>query len=114
MPKKADIHHLSGPGQKLPPTILTIFGATGDLSSDYLVPALLHMDQHGLLPKNFKLVCVGRRTLTTKTYLEFILKKSHVLKKLSPQRKAKFLKRLIYLQGDFNEPETFTALAKIL
>ena len=64
----------------LPPTILTIFGATGDLSADYLIPALLHMDEHKLLPKTFRLVCVGRRELTSKSYLDFILKKSHVLK----------------------------------
>lgn len=114
MSKKADIHHLAGMSQNLPPTILTIFGATGDLSSDYLIPALLHMDQHGLLPKTFKLVCVGRRPLTSKGYLDFIVKKSHVLKKLSPQKKAKFLKHLIYHQGDFEQPQTFEALAKVL
>ena len=60
--------------QNLPPAILTIFGATGDLSADYLIPALLHMDEHNLLPKAFKLVCVSRRPLTTKSYLDFILK----------------------------------------
>src|ERR1700690_813182 len=85
MPKQ-DIHSLLA-NQNLPPTILTIFGATGDLSSDYLVPALLHMDEHKLLPKTFKLVCVGRRELTAKTYLDFILKKSHAAKKLSPAKK---------------------------
>jgi glucose-6-phosphate 1-dehydrogenase len=109
---KANIHpHLS---QDLPPTILTIFGATGDLSSDYLIPALLHMDEHGLLPKTFKLVCVGRRPLNTKTYLDFILKKSHVLKKLSAKKKTHFLKHLVYHQGDFNNPQSFLELAQIL
>jgi glucose-6-phosphate 1-dehydrogenase len=109
---KSDIHqHLP---QSLPPTILTIFGATGDLSSDYLVPALLHMSEHGLLPKSFKLVCVGRRPLNTKSYLDFIIKKSHVLKSLSAVKRAKFLKHLIYHQGDFNNPESFSDLAKLL
>ena len=74
MPSKLnDFHNLDA---TLPPTILTIFGATGDLSADYLLPALLHMDEHGLLPKDFKLVCVGRRDLNTKSYLDFIIKKS--------------------------------------
>ncbi len=97
-----------------PPTILTIFGATGDLSADYLLPALLHMDEHGLLPKSFKLVCVGRRELNAKSYLNFILKKSHVLKSLSPAKKTKFFKHLIYHQGDFNNPQSFASLAKTL
>jgi len=109
---QADIH--SQTIHNLPPTILTIFGATGDLSADYLIPALLHMDEHKLLPKTFKLVCVGRRQLTAKSYLDFILKKSNVIKKLSPAKKSRFLKHLIYYSGDFDHTEHFTNLAKIL
>jgi glucose-6-phosphate 1-dehydrogenase len=100
--------------QSLPPTILTIFGATGDLSADYLIPALLHMDEHKLLPKTFRLICVGRRPFTSKSYLDFILKKSHVVKKLSPAKKTKFLKYLAYHVGDFENPEGFKELAKVL
>jgi glucose-6-phosphate 1-dehydrogenase len=109
---KPDIHsHLSN---ILQPTILTIFGATGDLSADYLIPALLHMSEHSLLPKSFKLVCVGRRDLTAKTYLDFIIKKSKVIKKISPKKKQDFLKHIVYYQGDFAKPEEFVALSKIL
>ena len=147
MPKsETQPHNIS---QNLPPTILTIFGATGDLSADYLIPALLHMDEHGLLPETFKLVCVGRREFTphhfsnnkqkasakekfdvknfnfqnttksgagqaAKTYLDFILKKSNVIKKVSPATKVKFLKHLIYYQGDFEKTGDFVGLAKIL
>jgi glucose-6-phosphate 1-dehydrogenase len=100
--------------ENLPPTILTIFGATGDLSADYLLPALLRMDKQKLLPKTFKLVCVGRRQLTNKTFLDFIVKKSGVVKKLSPSAKKSFLKHLIYFQGDFENPESFKALSAIL
>ncbi|PIR96186.1 MAG: glucose-6-phosphate dehydrogenase [Candidatus Doudnabacteria bacterium CG10_big_fil_rev_8_21_14_0_10_42_18] len=101
--------------RQLSPTILTIFGSTGDLSADYLVPALLHMDKHGLLPKNFKLVCVGRRELNTRGYLNFILEKSGKIKKISAKDKKNFLKHLIYFRGDFAEnPEDFKDLAKIL
>ncbi len=111
MKPSKNIHKLA---QGFPPTILTIFGATGDLSADYLLPALLHMDEHGLLPKTFKLVCVGRRPLNAKNYLEFILKKSHVLKKLSPAKKSKFLRHLVYYKGDFVQPEDFKGLAEVL
>jgi len=100
--------------RNLPPTILTIFGATGDLSSDYLLPALLHMDEHKLLPEDFRLVCVGRRDFTTKSYFDFVIKKSSVLKKLSSAVKSRFLKKIIYYKGNFEDPETFTGLVKIL
>ncbi len=106
--------HFKFLNKHLPPTILTIFGATGDLSADYLLPALLHMDEHKLLPKTFKLVCVGRRPLTAKSFLDFILKKSKVLKKISPAKKKQFLKHLVYFEGNFEETQNFEGLAKIL
>jgi len=101
-------------GQTSKPTILTIFGATGDLSADYLLPALLHMEKHKLLPKNFKLICVGRRSLTAKGYLKFILKKSKVIKKVSAKQQTRFLKHLVYYCGDFNNVGNFNELSEIL
>ncbi len=106
-----NIHKIN---RSLPPTILTIFGATGDLSADYLLPALLHMHTEGLLPKDFHLVCVGRREFTTKSYLDFIIKKSAALKKLPAAPKASFLKILSYYKGNFNDAKSFEPLAEIL
>lgn len=98
----------------LPPTILTIFGATGALSSDYLLPALLRMAADNLLPKDFHLVCVGRRPFTAAEYLDFIVKKSAVLKKLSLKGRRRFLRHLTYFQGDFDNAHSFAALAENL
>ena len=100
--------------QNLPPTILTIFGATGDLSADYLMPALLHMDKHRLLPEDFKLVCVGRRPFNHAQYLDYIIKKSGVIKKLSSAQKKSFLRHLIYFEGDFEDAGKFQVLARQL
>ncbi len=97
-----------------PPTILTIFGATGALSSDYLLPSIIHMDQEKLLPKEFKLVCVGRRDFTNESYLDFIIKKSKAIKKISQKDKKHFLKHLIYFKGDFDNPSSFAPMANIL
>ena len=107
-----NIHQLID--RNLPPTILTIFGATGDLSADYLLPALLHMHQEQLLPKDFHLVCVGRRDFTAKTYLDFIIKKSTIIKKLTSAQRLSFLKILTYYRGDFEVAKSFEPLAKIL
>ncbi len=98
----------------LPPTILTIFGATGSLSSDYLLPALLHMDYQGLLPLDFRLICVGRKAFTSEQYLDFIVNKSVVLKKLPLNTQKHFLKHLLYFQGDFEDIKSFQPLAKLL
>ena len=47
--------------ERLPvaPTTLVIFGATGDLAKRKLLPALYHLEQSGLLPKDFAVVGVS-------------------------------------------------------
>ena len=45
------------------PTIVVIFGASGDLTKRKLLPALFHLEQAGLLPEEFAIVGVARRAL---------------------------------------------------
>jgi glucose-6-phosphate 1-dehydrogenase len=45
------------------PTVVVIFGASGDLTKRKLLPALYHLEQVGLLPKEFAIVGVARRPL---------------------------------------------------
>ena len=45
------------------PCIIVIFGASGDLTKRKLLPALYHLEQSGLLPKEFAVVGVARRPL---------------------------------------------------
>ena len=56
------------PAQRLPelkpdPCIVIIFGASGDLTKRKLLPALYHLEQSGLLPKEIAVVGVARRAL---------------------------------------------------
>ena len=64
IPKQA-IEVFSQPQSRIPdPTILVIFGASGDLTKRKLLPALFHLEQSGLLPEEFAVVGVARRDLT--------------------------------------------------
>ena len=47
--------------QKPMPCGMVIFGASGDLTKRKLLPALYHLEQANLLPKNFAIVGVARR-----------------------------------------------------
>jgi len=51
------------PDRKPDPCIAVIFGASGDLTKRKLLPALFHLEQGGLLPKEFAVVGVARRPL---------------------------------------------------
>ena len=45
------------------PSVVVIFGASGDLTKRKLLPALFHLEQAGLLPEHFRMVGVARRDL---------------------------------------------------
>lgn len=52
--------------ESLPPTILVIFGITGDLSKRYLLPALAEICKSAQLTKNFQVLGISRRDVKTK------------------------------------------------
>src|SRR5579862_5017068 len=59
-----DLSQVPRGGERVPdPVIMTIFGASGDLTKRKLLPALFHLEQNGLLPEKFAIVGVARRPL---------------------------------------------------
>ncbi len=106
-------HHIHELVKSLPPTILTIFGATGDLSTRYLLPTLVHMDVAGLLPQTFRLVCVGRRDFTVEKYLKYFLDRTPEADSLRRPIKH-FSRHVEYFRGDFEDAKSFYALNRTL
>jgi len=59
-----DLSKVAAGKERIPePTIIVIFGASGDLTKRKLLPALFHLEQNKLLPKEFAIVGVARRPL---------------------------------------------------
>jgi len=59
-----DLSQLPRGKERIPePGILVIFGASGDLTKRKLLPALYHLRQNNLLPREFAIVGVARRPL---------------------------------------------------
>ncbi|MGB6687780.1 MAG: glucose-6-phosphate dehydrogenase [Terracidiphilus sp.] len=59
-----DLSQVPRGSERIPePLIMTIFGASGDLTKRKLLPALFHLEQNGLLPDKFHIVGVARRAL---------------------------------------------------
>ena len=54
------------------PCQFVIFGATGDLSINKLLPALYHLDVAGRLPDNMAIVAVSRREYDVGQWREFL------------------------------------------
>ncbi len=59
-----DLSQLPKGNERIPdPAIIVIFGASGDLTKRKLLPALFHLWQSSLLPRQFAIVGVARRPL---------------------------------------------------
>ena len=46
-----------------PPTVVVIFGASGDLTARKLIPAIYNLSYDGLLPADFYLIGFGRKPI---------------------------------------------------
>jgi glucose-6-phosphate 1-dehydrogenase len=103
---------------QLPPTILIIFGAAGDLTWRKLMPALYNLYLDNLLPETFAILGVDGKSITADEWREHV---HDGINKFSRRGKTKaadwkgFSTHLSEcITGDFKKNETFTALAKAL
>ena len=94
------------------PCTIVIFGASGDLTKRKLLPALYNLKVLRLLPQNFSIIGVAvtegddesYRAKTTADIKEF------ATRPVEDAEWEDFRKRSYYLQGDFNDIETFKKL----
>lgn len=87
------------------PFILVIFGATGDLSQNKLLPGLLSLYNKDLLPENFFVVGFSRRELDDHNFRDYF----HNL--VGKKGWEKFSKHLFYSQGDFEKTDGYKKLS---
>ena len=111
-----DLQSASQGSERIPePCIVVIFGASGDLTKRKLLPALFHLEQAGLLPKEFAVVGVARRPLEdefVKDMREGIVKSGDVEEsdpKLDP-----FVAKLRYHALNFDDAAGYKALKALL
>lgn len=55
--------------------LFTIFGATGDLTTKKLIPALYNLYFEEQMPKNFMVICIGRKTYPEGAFVDEIFSK---------------------------------------
>jgi len=98
----------------LPPCNFVIFGATGNLASNKLLPALYRLELAGKLPEGLNFVAFARREWDDAIW------RDHVKTLLSDKLKAegatleRFVNRFDYLLGELDDPQAFHALKEVL
>jgi glucose-6-phosphate 1-dehydrogenase len=97
-----------------PPTILVIFGASGDLTGRKLVPALFNLAVDSLLPSAFHLIGYGRKPMADAAF------RAHARSAVEEYSRrpmdegiwTELEDNLHYHAGDYADPGAFTALAE--
>ena len=99
------------------PSVLVLFGATGDLAHRKVIPALYQLWRTNLLPHEFLLLAVGRREYTDESFRADVrasLEKHARVKPLDEEAWDDFAGRVCYQRLDFSDGTGFDGLAERL
>ena len=88
------------------PTILILFGITGDLAQSKVIPSLYKLHSKKLLPELFTVIGFGRRDLDEQTVGELIANSINTKSNIE-----KFVSLFKYHKGDFSELDDYIKLA---
>jgi glucose-6-phosphate 1-dehydrogenase len=102
--------------QPLQPTIIAIFGATGDLTKRKLIPAIYNLYLDNQLPAQFRVVAIGRQG-DRETFLAAMFDSIAKFSRrgaADPTKWAEFTSRVQYIIGDFQDAKLYTKLKKII
>ncbi|QBQ54529.1 glucose-6-phosphate dehydrogenase [Nitrosococcus wardiae] len=93
-----------------------IFGATGNLSRNKLLPALYHLEVEQQLPNKMAIVGLGRQDWNIEHWRQWVAEEieSKARGGLDKAILARFQQRLYYFQGDLTEGNTYHQLRAYL
>ncbi|HEU0026282.1 MAG TPA: glucose-6-phosphate dehydrogenase [Ktedonobacterales bacterium] len=101
----------------VPPCVLVIFGATGDLTHRKLLPALYNLAIEQPLPPQFTVVGVARRPFSDDEFRQQALDSVNTFSRRRPVNPSvwdTFSKGLYYCQSQFDDPEGYKRLGELL
>ncbi len=94
----------------VPPSVLVIFGASGDLTTRKLMPALAELIERKFLPGQFSVVGVARTEMTDDDF------RARMLGAVDPAPATwqEATSHFRYVNGEYHSAETFGRLAEVL
>ncbi len=95
-----------------PPTLIVIFGASGDLTARKLVPAIYNLCLDNLLPADFFLIGYGRKPIPDETFREDTTRDIAKFSRRPLNRELwqRVVERTFYQSGGYDDLEAFKAL----
>ncbi len=102
-------------GAKTNPTIITIFGGTGDLTWRKLVPALYNLYLDDWLNREFLIICLGRQEMSNAAFIKKLKEGVDQFSRKGKSKKASwdlFAKGIEYKKADFTHAVVYSTLKK--
>ncbi|GAB3061893.1 glucose-6-phosphate dehydrogenase [Sediminivirga luteola] len=98
------------------PSVLVLFGVTGDLARKKLLPALYDLSHLGLLPAAFALLGFGRRDWSDEDFAAQVQQavRDHSRTGFEDQAWEQFSAGLRFVSGEFADPEAYRRLREAL
>lgn len=105
------------------PCAMVVFGASGDLTSRLLVPALYNLSRTRLLPENFALIGVARSESSAESWRNRLREKLENYAgrnsefnggRIDEGAWTRLADKMAYVQGDLTKPETYERLRSAL
>ncbi len=105
------------------PCAMVVFGASGDLTSRLLVPALYNLSRTRLIPENFALIGVARSEATSESWRNHLCEKlkSYAGKssefnggRIDEEAWSRLADKMSYVAGDLSKPELYENLRAAL
>jgi len=95
-------------GKTADPCVMVIFGASGDLTRRKLIPALYNLARAQLLSRDFAVVGIARRPMSSEDYRKKVTEdmKQFATGEVTPDLWEWFVRRLHYLPGNFDDQQT--------
>ncbi len=104
-------------GKSAEPCSIVIFGASGDLTSRKLIPALYHLYCEGRLPEAIRVIGFARREKTDDSWrgeLREALGRFSRSKTVDESKWEKFAAKIVYCRGDLTDAAAYTRLRERL
>lgn len=98
------------------PCTYIIFGATGHLSRNKLLPALYHLEASNRIPNGTIILCLGRSEFNTESWQQEITNNLGGKIRGTPSEEVmqRFGQRLRYLQGDLNDEALYKQINELV
>ncbi len=103
-------HHIADEEKHPGPVALVVFGASGDLTSRKILPAVANLARRGALSSPFVLVGVARTEMDDDAFRELVLKATPG----AGERWEALVRGFRYVTGEYAERETFDRLTTVL